>query len=75
MHRVPEGRDFVHLPVEQEGEAVGFRMAGFIAAGAAAGDRHVDDGEFADHVIEPVGDLQRGEFRRRFVFKRGLPAI
>lgn len=75
VDRILKQRDFVHLPVEQEGKAVGFRAAGFVAACAAAGYRHVDDCQFADDVMEPVGDFQRGEFRRRFVFKRGLPAI
>ena len=47
--------------------------------GEAAGDRHLDDRQFAGGLMQPVGDLDRAELHRdagrvkRFAAKRDHP--
>lgn len=74
INRVPEGFDLFHLAFEQEEDAVGGVAVEVEAAGEAAGDRPLDDRQFADRLVQPVGDFDRAELHRHAARSERLAA-
>lgn len=64
INRAPEGFDLFYLAFEQEEDAGGGVAFDVEAAGEAAGDRHLDDRQFAGGLMQPVGDLDRADLHR-----------
>ena len=84
VNRVPERSEFVRLFLEQGEQAGDVVAVHFKSALGAAEDRHVDDGELADDVMEPVDDVEGAEFlddglrlaaKRDRPRKRGFQAV
>ena len=64
INRAPEGFDLLRLAFEQQEDAGGGVAFDVEASGEAAGDRHLDDRQFAGGLMQTVGGLDRADLHR-----------